>query len=52
MYGYLKREKKSVSWTKILFLKEIFLSSGHDRIVAIKSRNFPIAKVWCCMGLY
>ena len=32
--------------------KEIFLSPGHDRVVTIKSRNFSIAKVWCCLGLY
>ena len=33
-------------------VKEIFLSSGHDQVVTIISRNFSIAKVWCCMGLY
>ena len=31
------------------FLKEIFLSRGHDRVVKIK---FFIAKVLCCPGLY
>jgi len=31
---------------EILFLKEICLSPGHDRVVTIKSRNFSIAKVW------
>ena len=34
------------------FLKEIFLSPWHDRFVTIKSWNFSIGKVWCCMGLY
>ena len=27
-------------YSKIIFLKEIFLSPGHDRVVTIKSRNF------------
>jgi len=31
---------------------QIFLSPGHDRVVTIKSRNFSIAKVWCCMCLF
>ena len=26
------------------------MCSGHDRVVTIKSRNFSIAKVWCCNG--
>ena len=34
------------------FFKRIFLSPGPDRVVTIKSRNFTIAKVCCCMGLY
>ena len=28
------------------------MSPGHDRVFTIKSRNFSIAKVCCCMGLY
>ena len=34
-----------------IFWKD-FLSPGHDRVVTIKSRDFSIAKVWRCMGLY
>ena len=34
------------------FKKSFFLSPGHYWVVTIKSRNFSIAKVWCCMGLY
>ena len=28
------------------------MSPGHDRVVTIKSWNFSIAKIWCCMGFY
>ena len=35
-----------------IFLKEIFFTQGHDRVVTIKSRNFSVAKVWCRMVLY
>ena len=30
--------------------KKMFLSPGHDRVVTIESRNFSIAKDWCCRG--
>ena len=32
--------------------KDFFLSPGHDQVVTIRSRNFSIVKVWCCLGLY
>ena len=33
------------------FFKKFFLSPGHDQVVTIKSRNFSIVKVWCCLGI-
>ena len=37
--------------TTTTFFFIVFLRD-HDRVVTIKSWNFSIAKVWCCMDLY
>ena len=37
----------SFSWS---FFQRDVLFPGHVVVVTIESRNFSIAKVWCCMG--
>ena len=41
-----------IIYEQILFLKEFFLSPGHDRVVTIKSRNFLLQKFGVVLGLY
>ena len=52
----MTREKfkrtECVELLKELMVQKYFLSPGHDGVVTIKSRNFSIAKVRFCSGLY
>ena len=51
-----KKVGKHVRYDKSLLLYQEFFkrffSPGHDRVITIKSRNFSIVKVSCCMGWY